>query len=79
MQSAVEADLQQLGMLFSIHRRMRPAIETSEMRKEIAARLREELDYQLEAKHTRLYGLIFSGDPLIRVRKSCLSCRRSGC
>jgi predicted unusual protein kinase regulating ubiquinone biosynthesis (AarF/ABC1/UbiB family) len=67
MQSAVEADLKQLGMLFSIHRRMRPAIETSEMREEIAARLREELDYRLEAKHTRLYGLIFAGDPLIRV------------
>ncbi len=67
MQSAVEADLQQLGMLFSIHRRMRPAIDTSEMRQEIAARLREELDYELEAKHTRLYGLIFAGDPLIRV------------
>ncbi len=67
MQSAVEADLKQLNMLFSIHRRMRPAIETSEMRQEIAARLREELDYELEAKHTRLYGLIFAGDALIRV------------
>ncbi len=67
MQSAVEADLVQLGVLFSIHRRMSPAIETSEMMKEITARLREELDYELEAKHTRLYGLIFEDDPLIRV------------
>ncbi|MGB6388486.1 MAG: AarF/ABC1/UbiB kinase family protein [Methyloceanibacter sp.] len=67
MQSAVEADLKQLSLLFSIHRRMRPAIETSEMMQEIAARLREELDYGLEARHTRLYGLIFAGDPLIRV------------
>lgn len=67
MQSAVEADLTQLGMLFSIHRRMRPAVETSEILKEISARLREELDYELEAKHTRLYGLIFENDPLIRV------------
>ncbi len=67
MQSAVEADLAQLGVLFSIHRRMRPAIETSEMLKEISARLREELDYELEAKHTRLYGIIFKDDPLIRV------------
>ncbi|MEZ5826996.1 MAG: AarF/ABC1/UbiB kinase family protein [Hyphomicrobiales bacterium] len=67
MQSAVEADLAQLGILFSIHRRMRPAIETSEMLKEISARLREELDYALEAKHTRLYGIIFEDDPLIRV------------
>lgn len=67
MQSAVEADLKQLAVLFSIHRRMRPAIETSEMKEEIAARLREELDYALEAKHMRLYGLIFAGDKLIRV------------
>jgi predicted unusual protein kinase regulating ubiquinone biosynthesis (AarF/ABC1/UbiB family) len=67
MQSAVEADLIQLGMLFSIHARMRPAIETSEMKQEIAARLREELDYGLEARHMRLYAAIFQDDPLIRV------------
>jgi predicted unusual protein kinase regulating ubiquinone biosynthesis (AarF/ABC1/UbiB family) len=67
MQSAVEADLVQLGVLFSLHARMRPAIDTSEMLKEIAARLREELDYELEARHTRLYGIIFKDDPLIRV------------
>jgi len=67
MQSAVEADLGQLGILFSIHRRMRPAVETSEMLKEISARLREEVDYGLEAKHMRLYGIIFEDDPLVRV------------
>ncbi len=67
MQSTVEADLNQLQVLFSIHRRMRPAIETSEMLKEIAARLREELDYHLEARHMRLYAIIFKDDPLIRV------------
>jgi len=67
MQSAVEADLAQLSVLFSIHARMRPAIDTSEMLKEIAARLREELDYDLEARHTKLYGIIFKDDPLIRV------------
>ena len=67
MQSAVEADLAQLAVLFSVHARMRPAIDTSEMLKEISARLREELDYDLEARHTRLYGIIFADDPLIRV------------
>src|SRR6476646_10119364 len=67
MQSAVEADLKQLAVLFSIHRQLRPAIETSEMKEEIAARLREELDYALEAGHMRLYATIFAGDPLIRV------------
>ncbi|MFA9386553.1 MAG: ABC1 kinase family protein [Methyloceanibacter sp.] len=67
MRSAVEADLSQLGVLFSVHRRMSPAVETSEMLKEIGARLREELDYALEAKHTRLYGLIFQDDAQVRV------------
>lgn len=67
MQSAVEADLNQLKVVFSIHARMDPAVETREILTEIAARLREELDYDLEARHIRLYAGIFEGDPLIRV------------
>jgi predicted unusual protein kinase regulating ubiquinone biosynthesis (AarF/ABC1/UbiB family) len=67
MQSAVEADLNQLRIVFSIHARMDPAVETGEILKEIAARLREELDYELEARHMRLYALMLAGDPLIRV------------
>ena len=51
MQSAVEADLRQLQLIFAIHRRMDPVIDTSEIAKEIGARIREELDYQREAKH----------------------------
>lgn len=67
MQSAVEADLNQLRIVFSIHARMDPAVETSEILKEISARLREELNYELEARHMRLYALMLNGDPLIRV------------
>ena len=67
MQSAVEADLNQLKIVFSIHARMDPAVETGEILKEIAARLREELDYELEARHMRLYALMLAGGPLIRV------------
>lgn len=67
MQSAVEADLTQLRMVFQIHARMDPGVDTSEIIKEISARLREELDYDLEARHTALYGAIFSGERLIRV------------
>jgi predicted unusual protein kinase regulating ubiquinone biosynthesis (AarF/ABC1/UbiB family) len=55
MASAVEADLRQLQLLFSLHRRMDPAIDTTEIAEEIAARLREELDYDREARHIRLY------------------------
>jgi predicted unusual protein kinase regulating ubiquinone biosynthesis (AarF/ABC1/UbiB family) len=69
MQSAVEADLQQLDWLFAIHRRMEPAIDTTEIAKEIGARVREELDYKREAKHVALYRGMLSDQPQIRVPK----------
>ena len=67
MQSAVEADLKQLNLLFALHRRMEPAIDTSEINKEIGARIREELDYEREAKHVALYRDMLSNNDLIRV------------
>src|SRR5499426_2639731 len=67
MQSAVEADLQQLGLLFAIQRRMDPAIDTSEIAQEIGARIREELDYRREAKHVMLYRAMLADNELIRV------------
>jgi predicted unusual protein kinase regulating ubiquinone biosynthesis (AarF/ABC1/UbiB family) len=66
MASAVEADLQQLDVIFALHRRFQPAIDTSEMTKEIAERIREELDYGREAKHARLYQNML--EPLSEVR-----------
>ena len=78
MQSAVEADLSQLGMIFALHARMNPGVDTREILTEIGARLREELDYTLEARHLALYGLIFKDDPAIRVPdvRADLSTRR---
>ncbi|MGO9546944.1 MAG: ABC1 kinase family protein, partial [Rhodomicrobium sp.] len=67
MQSAVEADLNQLRVVMSIYKRMDTAVDTSEVIHEIAARLREELDYSLEARHMALYSLMFRGDKAIRV------------
>ncbi|MFL6931683.1 MAG: ABC1 kinase family protein [Xanthobacteraceae bacterium] len=67
MQSAVEADLAQLQVLFAIHRRMDPVIDTTEIYKEISARVREELDYFREAKHVALYGAMLDGVDLVRV------------
>jgi predicted unusual protein kinase regulating ubiquinone biosynthesis (AarF/ABC1/UbiB family) len=69
MQSAVEADLSQLQLLFSIRKRFDPAIDTSEIGVEIAARLREELDYEREAKHVALYAAMLKDQPAIRVPK----------
>ena len=67
MQSAVEADLKQLQLLFALHRTMDPAVDTTEIFKEIADRVREELDYRREAAHARLYGAILHDQPLVRV------------
>src|SRR5437667_1644703 len=67
MQSAVEADLQQLEWLFAIRRRMDPAIDTTEIAVEIGARMREELDYRREAKHAVLYRSMLDRIETIRV------------
>jgi len=67
MQSAVEADLNQLQVLFALHRQMDTAINTSEIFKEIGARIREELDYDREAKHALLYADVLKDEPLVRV------------
>jgi predicted unusual protein kinase regulating ubiquinone biosynthesis (AarF/ABC1/UbiB family) len=67
MQSAVEADLSQLQVLFSLHRRMGAAIDTREIAQELGERIREELDYRREAKHAALYADMLSGITEVRV------------
>jgi predicted unusual protein kinase regulating ubiquinone biosynthesis (AarF/ABC1/UbiB family) len=67
MQSAVEADLGQLGVLLALQRRFSPEIDTTEILKEMTERLREELDYEREARHATLYGQMLAGEALVRV------------
>jgi predicted unusual protein kinase regulating ubiquinone biosynthesis (AarF/ABC1/UbiB family) len=67
MQSAVEADLSQLQLLFALRKRFDPAIDTSEIAVEITARLREELDYVREAMHVALYSAMLKDQRAIRV------------
>ncbi|MGE7469512.1 ABC1 kinase family protein [Bosea sp. NPDC003192] len=78
MESAVEADISQLEILFGLHRRMGAVIDTSEIAKEISARVREELDYRREAKHVALYQHMLAATPEVRVPEivSELSTRR---
>jgi predicted unusual protein kinase regulating ubiquinone biosynthesis (AarF/ABC1/UbiB family) len=70
MQSAVEADLQQLQWLLAIRRRLDTAIDTTEIAKEISARVREELDYRREAKHVALYRTMLDGIDNVRVPRA---------
>jgi predicted unusual protein kinase regulating ubiquinone biosynthesis (AarF/ABC1/UbiB family) len=67
MASAVEADLGQLRVVMSLYERYDRAVTTGEIHAEIADRLREELDYEREAAHMRLYGGILRGEPGIAV------------
>lgn len=67
MQSAVEADLNQLDWLFGLHRQFSHGIETREIAQELGDRLREELDYEREAKHASLYADMLGDTDLVRV------------
>ncbi len=63
MASAVEADLRQLKVVFTLYRQYDNAIDPSNIHAELSARLREELDYRREAKHMALYGRMLAGRP----------------
>jgi predicted unusual protein kinase regulating ubiquinone biosynthesis (AarF/ABC1/UbiB family) len=67
MESAVEADLQQLKIVLTIFERYDRAIDTGEVQKELAARLREELDYHREAAHMRLFGAMLKDEHGVHV------------
>ena len=67
MTSAVEADLRQLKLVFSIYRRYDQAIDPSQIQQELTERLREELDYDREARHMALYGHMLKDEPHIHV------------
>jgi predicted unusual protein kinase regulating ubiquinone biosynthesis (AarF/ABC1/UbiB family) len=56
MRSAIEADLNQLRIIFSLYERYDSSIQTKYLQDELAARLYEELDYRREARHGKLYA-----------------------
>ncbi len=67
MASAVEADLRQLKLAMSLYEHYDRAVTTAEIHAEISDRLREELDYEREAAHMRLYGEILRDEPGVAV------------
>ena len=67
MLSIVEADINQLKLLFSLYKRIDKTIDTSEIQREISSRVREELDYIREQKHMIMFAKIFSESPNVMV------------
>ncbi len=78
MASVVEADLKQLKLVFALYERYDKAISTRNIHAEIAERLGEELDYEREARHMRLYADMLRREPGVHVPEviSELSTRR---
>lgn len=67
MASAIDADLRQLKLIFSIYERYDKAISTKRIYEELSERLREELDYDREAKAMRLYAHMLADEDRVRV------------
>ncbi len=67
MTSVVDADINQLKLIFSVFKRRERAVDTSQIFEELSERLREELDYRREANHTRLYGSMLADEPGVHV------------
>ena len=62
MDSAINADLNQLKLVFSLYERIDSAISTKDIHSELSDRLKEELDYHREALNMQLYGLMLAGE-----------------
>lgn len=69
MQSIIEADLQQLRLLFSFYESWNKALHTQNIHQEIEERLKEELDYISEARNLALFNRIFETHAQIHLPK----------
>lgn len=67
MGSAVQADLGQLKFVLSVYEKSGGPLSTNELYKEVSERLYEELDYELEAKHMKLFELMLKGLPFAHI------------
>ncbi len=64
---AVRADLQNLGMIIRVAKRIAPGMDAKAMTKEIRERLSDELDYEQEAQAQRAFARAWRGHPFVVV------------
>ncbi len=65
--AAVRADMQNLGLILRLLKRIAPGMDPNAIGREIRDRIEEELDYELEAANQRTLARIFRGHPFIVV------------
>ena len=70
MSSAVQADLKQLKLIFSLYEKYDSAISTEAIHEELSDRLKEELNYSHEVKNLKLYRHMLSDLNQITLPKS---------
>ena len=63
--AAVRADMQNLGLILRLAKRIAPGMDPKAIGEEIRSRIQEELDYELEAQNQRTLARIFRGHPFI--------------
>src|SRR5256885_12253785 len=64
---AVRADMQNLGLILRLMKRVAPGIDVQALAEEVRLRIYEELDYELEAQNQRALARIFRRHPFIVV------------
>jgi predicted unusual protein kinase regulating ubiquinone biosynthesis (AarF/ABC1/UbiB family) len=64
---AVRADMQNLGVILRLMKRVAPGLDAQALAREIRERIDDELDYELEAQNQRALARIFRGHPFIVV------------
>jgi predicted unusual protein kinase regulating ubiquinone biosynthesis (AarF/ABC1/UbiB family) len=65
--AAVRADMQNLGLILRLAKRIAPGMDPQAIGEEIRNRIEEELDYELEAQNQRTLSRLFRGHPFIVV------------
>jgi predicted unusual protein kinase regulating ubiquinone biosynthesis (AarF/ABC1/UbiB family) len=65
--AAVRADMQNLGLILRLLKRIAPGMDPKAIGEEIRDRIEEELDYELEASNQRALARIFRGHPFIHI------------
>ena len=65
--AAVRADMQNLGMILRLMKRIAPGLDVKATAEEIRSRIGDELDYELEAQNQRSLARIFRDHPFIVV------------
>jgi predicted unusual protein kinase regulating ubiquinone biosynthesis (AarF/ABC1/UbiB family) len=63
--AAVRADMQNLGLILRLAKRIAPGMDPKAIGEEIRSRIQEELDYELEAQNQRTLARIFRDHPFI--------------